>query len=286
VALETTLLAHGVPRDDGLPLAHELAAIIRQHGAEPAVVGFVDGQAIVGLSDGELERMLTTPDVTKANLSNLGLIRHRGLMGATTVSGTMALCAEAGVRVFATGGIGGVHPGYGDHWDVSADLMALSRYPVAVVTSGCKTVLDVVSTREALETLGVPVVGIGTDHFPAFYLRESAASVDARFDDFDDLARYIRLELSQGNHGVVVANPIDETDAIDEALWTRWLEEARARVEQQGDTGRGVTPALLGALHEISDGATLRANLALVRSNAVAAARLAVALERLEDTVA
>ncbi len=281
--METTLLAHGVPRNEGLSLAQDLAERVREQGAEPAVVGVVDGEAIVGLSDAELERMLSSADVSKANLSNLGLLRHRAAMGATTVSGTMALCAAVGVRVFATGGIGGVHPGYGQQWDVSADLMALSKYPVAVVTSGCKTVLDVVATREALETLGVPVVGVGTHHFPAFYLRESAASVDARFDDFDDLARYIRLELSQGNNGVVVANPIAETDAIDEVSWERWLAQARDRVAQEGVTGRGVTPALLGALHDISDGATLRANLALVRSNAVVAAKLAVALRRLED---
>jgi len=281
--METTLLAHGVPRDEGGALAQSLADVVRSQGAEPAVVGVVDGEAIVGMTDAELSRMLASTDVSKANLSNLGLLRHRRAMGATTVSGTMALCAEAGVRVFATGGIGGVHPEYGEQWDVSADLMALAKYPVAVVTSGCKTVLDVVATREALETLGVPVVGVGTDRFPAFYLRESTVSVDARFDDFDDLAGYIRLELAQGNHGVVVANPIDEKDAIDEGAWGQWLEEARARVAEQGIVGRGVTPALLGALHAISDGATLRANLALVRSNALVAARLAVALKRLDE---
>jgi len=282
VALETTLLVHGVPADHGLDLARELSALVREQGAEPAIVGIVSGNPVVGITDEELIAMLSEDDVPKVNLANVGLVLHRRRSGATTVSGTMALCAASGVRVFATGGIGGVHREYGTHLDISADLMALTRYPVAVVTSGCKSVLDVMATRESLETLGVPVVGFGTDRFPAFYLRESEALVDERFDRIDDLAQFVTAELDRSGRGIVIANPIPVEDAMDEAQWTRWLGTAQDAVAEQGVTGRAITPALLSTLHNISEGATLRANLALVRNNAVIAARLRTAMSRQE----
>jgi pseudouridine-5'-phosphate glycosidase len=275
VALETTLLLHGVPRSAAASLAQELASIVRTAGAEPALIGIVDGQPIAGLNDAELHLLLDA-DVPKLNLANLGLAIHRKTHGATTVSTTMAIAAQAGIRLFATGGIGGVHPGYGTQLDISVDLLALSRFPVAVVTSGCKAILEVQSTREALESLGVPVVGFGTDHFPAFYLRQSGAMVDARFDDLADLAAYCSTELKRSGRGIVIANPIPEADEIDAVDWERWLTQARNQTA--GAVGRDRTPALLGALHTISGGATLRANLALVRANAALAARLAVAM--------
>lgn len=278
VALETTLLVHGVPRDSAIPLAEELDAIIRRHGAEPATVGVVDGRPVVGMSREELSRLLGSPDVPKANTANLGALMHRGSHAATTVSATMELAAAAGVRLFATGGLGGVHAGYGTSWDVSADLGAMARFPVAVVASGVKNLLDVGSTREMLETLGVPVVGYRTDRFPAFYLRESDAGVDARFDDPGDLAAYLAHELARTGRGVLVCNPIPPEAALEPDAWTRWLGQAERAAADRGARGRGVTPAVLGALHEVSGGRTLEANLALVRSNADLAGRLAAAI--------
>ena len=274
VALETTRLAHGVPRGQGERLARELTEIVRSGGAEPAFVGVVSGRPTVGMDWNELAGMLGSEGVEKTNTANLGLAIHRGVHAATTVSATMELAAAAGVRVFATGGIGGMHRGA--RWDVSADVAALGRWPVAVVCSGCKSLLDVESTREMLETLGVPVVGFGTDLFPAFYLRESAAGVDARFDDVGELAAFVVGELARTGRGLVVANPVPQAGEIRRADWDRWLNLAMQRAGVA--SGRDATPAILAALHEVSAGATLRANLALVRENARLAARIAAAI--------
>jgi pseudouridine-5'-phosphate glycosidase len=276
VALETTLLYHGVPRGQGERLARELTEVVREAGAEPAFVGVFEGRPTTGLDWNELTEMLLAEHVEKANAANLGVLIHRGVHAATTVSATMELAAAAGVRVFATGGIGGAHRGFGERWDVSADLAALARFPIAVVTSGVKSLLDVESTREMLETLGVPAVGFGTDRFPAFYLRESTARVDARFDDEADLGRFVRSELERSGRGIVIANPVPAADEVAAPDWERWLKEAAARAG--GATGRDVTPAVLRHLHEVSGGATLRSNLALVRSNARLAAKVCAAM--------
>ncbi len=278
VALETTLLAHGVPSSAAQPLADELSQIVRDAGGTPAVVGVVNGVATVGMTDDELKDMLQTKDVMKANTANLGVALHRGVHAATTVSTTMELAAGAGVRVFATGGIGGVHLGYGEHLDISSDLMALSKFPVAVVTSGVKSILDVVSTREALESLGVLVIGYQTDRFPAFYLRESEAMVDVRIDDINELAGLVSAELERCTRGIVIANPIPTEDELNHAQWREWLAHAKNGAEQSGATGRAMTPAILSRLHEVSEGSTLRANLALIRSNAALAGALANAM--------
>lgn len=272
VALESTLLAHGVPREAAAGLAADLDADVRAGGGTPTLVGVLDGRPIVGMTPEELGAFLDGRDIVKVNLANLGVALHRKQTAATTVSATMRLASSAGVRVFATGGLGGIHRGEGA-LDVSSDLIALSRYPMAVVSSGVKSILDVESTREALETLGVPVVGFRTGRFPAFYQRESGAGVDARFDDMDDLAAYLRAELARGSRGVLVANPVPEADEIPRAEFDRWLK--RAEKQASGASGRDATPAVLAALHELSGGATLRANLALVRSNARLAAGLA-----------
>ncbi len=273
VALETTLPALGLPPGEGLPFTRELNGIIRRGGAEPMVVGVLGGEPIVGMTDAQLAALLDGRPVEKANTANLGVLIHRGADAATTVSATMELAAGAGVRVFATGGIGGVHKGYGEHLDISADLAALARFPVAVVASGTKSLLDVASTREALETLGVPVVGFRCDRFPAFYMRAGDAPLDARFDDEADLASFVRAELDRTGRGVLVCNPIPEPDEIPEPVFGGWLAEAERRCAGAG--GRAITPCVLAALHEISGGETLRANLALVRDNARLAARLA-----------
>lgn len=267
VALETTLLVHGVPRSAAAGLATELSNIVRANGATPALVGVVAGVPTVGLNDAELAAMLASTSIPKANTANLGVLMARGSHAATTVSATMELASAAGVRVFATGGIGGVHHGYGTRLDISSDLAAFTRFPVAVVTSGVKSILDVESTREALETLGIPVVGYCTERFPAFYRRESGAGVDATFDDVSRLAGFVQGELERTGRGVVIANPIPEQDEIPAKDWDRWLREASSRATGGNASGRDVTPAVLAALHEISEGRTLAANLALIRSN-------------------
>lgn len=276
VGLETTLLVHGVPRGQGERLARELSEIVREAGAMPAFVGIFHGRGVVGMDFNELNEVLLEEHVEKANTANMGVLMHRGQHGATTVSATMELCAAAGVRLFATGGIGGVHRGYGERWDVSSDLAALARFPVAVVASGVKSLLDVTATREMLETLGVPVVGFRTERFPAFYLRDGGCSVDAVFEDEGELARYLAAELRRTSRGILVANPIAEADEITRRDWDRWMAEAEKRVG--GPVGRDVTPRVLAAVHEASGGATLRANLALVRGNAKLAGALAATM--------
>lgn len=282
VALETTLLAHGVPADAAPALAADLAADVRAAGAVPAVVGVVRGRPIVGMTDDELAAMLTDaapggPGVMKANTSNLGVAIHRGLSAATTVSTTMELAARAGVRVFATGGLGGVHRLGSGPLDISADLGAFARFPVAVVASGVKAILDVESTRELLETLGVPVIGFRTDHFPAFYLRGSGARVDARFDHTPDLAAFVRAELVRTGRGILIAQPVAPEHELKRSDWDRWLAQAEAEAHA-GGSGRDATPRVLSALHRLSGGATLRANVALVRANARLAGEMAAAM--------
>ena len=278
VALESALPVLGVPAEAVRDVTRALDDAVLSAGAEPVTIAVIDGRPAVGVSRDALITLAGRADVAKANAANLGALMHAGRSAATTVSATIELAAGAGISVLATGGIGGVHPG---PFDVSADLLTLTRFPVAVVCSGCKSLLNVPATREALETLGVPVVGYRTDDFPAFYLRSSAVGVDARFDDAPDLARFITTELARTGRGVIIANPIPESHAIDEAEWAQWLAAATRRADTIGATGRAVTPALLAALHEVSGGATLRANLALAESNARLAGRLASLVHKL-----
>jgi pseudouridylate synthase len=279
LALETTLLVHGLPSGHSGELDHELRAICREEGAEPALVGVVGGVATVGMSEEELARLLERGhEVPKANAANLGVLMHREMDAATTVSATVELASEAGVRVFATGGLGGVHKGYHERLDISPDVTACARFPIAVVCSGVKSLLDVGSTREAFETLGVPVVGYRTDHFPAFYLRTSGHGVDARFDDIDDLAYFVAHETDRTGRAVVVCNPVPEEDELDAEAYRGWLAQAEGEAEKRGVRGRDLTPFLLAKVHELSGGATLEANLALVRSNVRLGAALAGAV--------
>lgn len=275
VALETTLLVHGVPQNASLLLAEELDAIVRAEDSTPALIGVVEGRATVGMNRAELQSMIEGGDVPKVNTANLGHAFHAGYSAATTVSSTMEIAAHAGLRMFATGGIGGVHRGYGERLDISADLVAFTRYPVAVVTSGVKSILDVVATREALESLGITVIGFRTDTFPAFYMRDGGCGVDIRIDDLDDLARFVRSELPRTGRGIVIANPIPADDEISKPDWEGWLQEAERRAIDEGVSGRDVSPAVLSGLHEVSGGRTLEANIALVKSNA----RVAAAVE-------
>lgn len=278
VALETTLLVHGLPRDAALPLNDDLARMVSSLGAEPALVGVLDGRPLAGVSPAELANILDRgPSVPKANSANLGVLCHWGATAATTVSATMEIAAAAGISFFATGGLGGVHRGYGCALDISADLAAFTRFPVAVVCSGVKSILDVAATRETLETLGVPVVGYRTDAFPAFYRREAeeAAGVDARFDDHRELARFVRDELTRTGRGIAIANPIPAEHELPAHDLERWIEQAEDAAEDASIAGRQITPFVLGQLHERSAGATLAANVELVRSNVRLAAQLA-----------
>lgn len=262
------------------------------------LVGLLSGVPVVGMNEVQLDELLTAQPgaVGKVNTSNLGIAMARRRHGATTVSTTMELAAGAGVSVFATGGIGGVHfadspqnereedshPAAIGALDISSDLYAFTRFPVAVIASGVKSILDVAGTREMLETLGVPVVGFRTDDFPAFYLRKAdnatVAPLDARFDDVAELAAFVRHELSRSRRGLLICNPIPREHELRFADWQRWLNESRQLVAAAGATGRDVTPRLLGALHSVSSGATLRANIALVKANAALAGQLARAM--------
>ncbi|MEM8757542.1 MAG: pseudouridine-5'-phosphate glycosidase [Planctomycetota bacterium] len=275
IAFESTILAHGLPEPHAQALYRDAISIGERCGVQIAVVGLPAGRPTVGMTDGEVLRLLEAERVDKVNTSNLGLAMHAGRDAATTVSATIELAAAAGLPLFATGGIGGVHRGYGARLDVSSDLLALSRFPVAVVASGCKNLLDVSATREALETLGVPVVGFRTDRFPAFYTRESdpPVGVDGTFDEAEDLAAFLTAELERTGRGVLVANPIPEADAVSPDEWAAWL--AEAETSAAAAIGRDVTPDTLARLHTVSGGRTLSANIALARSNTDLACRLA-----------
>ena len=281
VALETTLITHGLPSPDGLHTARALEDIVRENGATPATIGILDGCVHVGLTGGELEALAEAGDVTKTNPSNFGAVIASGKPGSTTVAATMMAAHANGIAVFATGGIGGVHRGVEQSGDVSSDLIALSRIPIAVVSAGAKAILDLPRTVERLETLGVPVIGLETDDFPAFYRRASGLRVDARVDSIGGLAAAIEAHLTLGfGSGVLVANPIPVQDEIPRDVYETALRTALAAADARSLTGREVTPFLLERLHELTGGATLRANVALLRHNARVASQLAVALCR------
>lgn len=279
VALESTLLVHGVPAGIAMDLHRSLCDQLMEVGSEPALIALLGGTPTVGVTEAELSRLIERgTSLPKVNTANLGVMRHWGADAATTVSTTMEIASAVGIRVFATGGLGGVHRGYGCHLDVSADLTALTRFPVAVITAGVKSILDIAATREALETLGVPVVGYRTDHFPAFYRRtadDHDLSVDARFDNFDELSAFLDAELRRTGRGVVVANPIDESDELDGGALQAWIEQAEDEADSAGVIGREVTPFILGRVHELSGGKTIEANIALVKGNARLAGSLA-----------
>ncbi len=278
VALETTLVTHGLPQPDGVTTALSLEQIVRDAGATPATIGIIGGAIRVGLTRAELEQLAATPNVAKVNLSNLAAAVASGQPGSTTVAATMFAAHASGIRIFATGGIGGVHRGASESGDISADLTALSRIPVAVVSAGAKAILDLPRTVEMLETLGVPVLGFGTDEFPAFYRRSSGLPVDRRYDAITDLAAAVRLHLSLGlGTGVLVANPIPVADEMPSDLYERALNTALSEAETRGIRARAVTPFLLDRMREVTGGDSVRANVALLRHNAQVAAALAVA---------
>jgi pseudouridylate synthase len=278
VALETTLVTHGLPRGEGLEAARALEREVAATGATPATIGVLGGVARIGLTRDELALMSTAEGVAKLNASNLAAGIASGEPGSTTVAATMQLAAHAGIAVFATGGIGGVHRDVATSDDVSADLTALARFPVAVVCAGAKAVLDLPRTLERLETLGVPVLGYRTDRFPAFYRRDSGLAVDRRLDSAGDLARAVRVHHGLGGAGVVIANPIPAEHEMPEELYRRALDAALAAAATAGVRGRAVTPFLLERLRALTEGRSVFSNRALLEHNARVAGELAVAL--------
>ncbi len=281
VALETTLVTHGLPAPEGVAVALELERVVERAGAVPATIGVLAGQVHVGMSGAELGRLAAAPGVTKLNLGNFAAHVAAGGSGSTTVAATLFVAARAGIPVFATGGIGGVHRDSAATGDVSADLVALARWPVAVVCAGAKAILDLPMTVERLETLGVPVLGFQTDRFPAFYRRDSGLRVDRRCDDVPALAAAVRAQFELGlGTGVLVTNPIPAADELPRELYERSLATALADAATGGMRGRDVTPFLLERMRVLTGGASVAANRALLVNNARLAAELAVELSR------
>jgi pseudouridylate synthase len=277
VALESTLIAHGLPWPANLETAREAEAAVRAAGAVPATVAVWDGTPTVGLSDEQLARLARTPGVFKASRRDLGAAVALGRLAATTVSATMALADAAGIRVFATGGIGGAHRGE-EPFDVSADLTELARTPVLVVCAGAKSILHLPRTLEILETLGVPVLGYRTDEFPAFYVASSGLPVSCRIESPAEAAAVFAAHVRTGGGGAVLARPCPAEVAVPAVEFREWLAAAEADARAAGVTGAKLTPFLLARLAELSGGRTLAANRALVVANAWLAAEVAAAL--------
>jgi pseudouridine-5'-phosphate glycosidase len=277
VALESTIIAHGLPRPDNLAAAQRFEDQIRAAGATPATVAVIDGVPTVGLSSQELER-IATEVIDKASVRDLPVVIGKGISGATTVASTASLAALAGVRVFATGGLGGVHRGANETFDESADLSVLATTPITVVSAGVKSILDISATLERLETLSVPVVGYRTDVFPAFWLSESDYSLDWRVESGAEVAAIMQARDALGyRHGIVVANPVPHDQQWDPATHDRMLEEALASATQDGIRGKDVTPYVLSYIVEHSKGASLGVNLDLVSNNIAVAVEIATA---------
>jgi pseudouridine-5'-phosphate glycosidase len=279
VALESTIIAHGMPWPQNAETALAVEADVRALGAVPATVAILDGRLRAGLARQEIERLAHDGrDTAKVSRRDMPLVVARGGSGATTVAATMIVAALAGIRVFATGGIGGVHRGAEKSFDISADLQELARTPVAVVCAGAKSVLDLALTLEYLETHGVPVIGYRTDRFPAFFTRDSGLAVDARLDEPEDVARVMQAKWQLGlDGGIVVANPIAEASQLPRERIERATGQALDEARAQGVAGKALTPFLLERVNALTGGDSLASNVDLVRSNARLAARIAVA---------
>ena len=279
VALESTIISHGMPYPENLRTALRAQEIIRENGAAPATVAILDGRLKAGLSDEEIERLARAKDVTKVSRRDMPSVVALGLNGATTVAATMIVAAMAKIRIFATGGIGGVHRGASETFDISADLDELAMTGVAVVCSGAKSILDLPLTMEYLETKGVPVIGYRTDELPAFYVRKSGLKVDCCAESPEKIAAILRAKWGMGlSGGAVVANPIPEEDEMDGAVIDTAIKATLAEALAKGVKGKETTPFLLDRIREITGGDSLASNVKLVFSNAALAARIAAEL--------
>ncbi|MGW4470251.1 pseudouridine-5'-phosphate glycosidase [Nonomuraea sp. NPDC004354] len=282
VALESTIISHGLPQPRNLEVARELEEIVRKAGAVPATIAVLDGVAKVGLDEDELIRIATEPGLRKLGQRDLPVAAALGASGATTVSATSFLAARAGVRIFATGGLGGVHRGWTQDQDESADLDTLARTRITIVCAGVKSILDVPATLQRLETRGVTIAGLRTDTFPGFYLHSSGEPVDWRIESAEQAAAIMRGQDALGGPetALIIANPVPVVEQLDPELHDRVLAEALAAAEREGVTGQAITPFLLSYLVRGTGGASLEANLAAVRGNVRVAGDIAVAWAR------
>ncbi|MDP3895692.1 MAG: pseudouridine-5'-phosphate glycosidase [Mesorhizobium sp.] len=279
VALESTIITHGMPYPENSSMAARVETIIATDGAMPATIAVIAGRLKIGLSDGEREKLATTPGAMKLSRADLAYAISEGRTGGTTVAATMIAAHLAGIGVFATGGIGGVHKGAETSLDISADLDELARTPVIVVSAGAKAILDIPKTLEVLETRGVPVVGYGADVMPAFWSRHSSFPAPLRLDSPEAIARFQRTRLARGvGGGMLVANPVPLDDEIPAADMQRHIDAAQEAARENGVSGKAVTPFLLAKILELTEGASLKTNIALVENNARLAARIALAL--------
>lgn len=285
VALESTIITHGMPYPQNLQMAGEVEMIVRESGAVPATVALMDGQIRVGLKDLELQQLAETGmAAAKASRRDVAALLTAKATAGTTVATTMQAADMAGIKLFATGGIGGVHRGAELSFDISADLEELALTPVAVVCAGAKAILDLPKTLEVLETKGVPVIGYDTEDFPAFWTRSSGLKADRRLDTPEEVATFLDVQFSLGLGGVLIGNPIPEADAMDPAYISEMIERALADAHAAGISGKATTPYLLKRIFELTDGKSLVSNIALVKNNARVAAEIAVALTaRLRD---
>ena len=282
VALESTIISHGMPYPQNVAMAREVEQVIRDAGAVPATIAIIGGKICIGLSSEQLEQLGTSPDAMKVSRRDLPFVVAQGRLGATTVAATMICAAMAGIAVFVTGGIGGVHRGAETSFDISADLQELAHTSVAVVCAGVKSILDIGLTLEYLETHGVPVISVGQPGFPAFFTRESGFNADFQFDSALEQAAFIQTKWALGlRGGVVVSNPVPEAFAMPKEEIDRITELALAEADQGGVTGKAVTPFLLGRIKQLTEGRSLATNIALVKHNALVGARLALALHDL-----
>jgi pseudouridine-5'-phosphate glycosidase len=279
VALESTIISHGLPRPDNLRVAREIEDGVRAGGAVPATIAVVGGVPCIGLDDAALRTIAEDDGVVKVSVRDLGTLVAKGGHGATTVAATSHLAALAGITVFATGGLGGVHRGARETWDESADLTTLATTPVTVVCAGVKSILDVAATLERLETLNIPVLGYRTDRFPGFYLADSGHGLDWRVESAAEIADVLRARQAlECDGGVLVVNPVPQAEELDRGLHDEVLASGLAAADAAGVHGKDVTPFLLEHFHTATDGRSLAVNVALVRSNATLAAAIASAL--------
>ena len=285
VALESTIIAHGMPFPQNLEMARAVERVITQYGAVPATIAIIDGELCAGLDNAALEHFARTgPSIMKVSTRDMPYVVSKNMTGATTVASTMRIAAMAGISIFATGGMGGAHRGAERNFDISADLMEFAHSDVAVVTAGAKAILDLALTLEILETQGVAVVGYGTDEFPAFYSRQSGHKLTQRADNPEQIASLLLSKRSIGiNNGIVVANPIPFKDEIPSVIIQPHIDKAIAEAAANGIIGKDVTPYLLKRIAEITEGKSLKANIALVMNNAKLAAQIAVAYAHLSQ---
>lgn len=282
VALESTVIAHGLPFPHNLDTAQSCEAAVRESGAEPATIGIIEGQPIIGLTADQVQAIANRDNVAKINLANLGACLAQKCWGATTVASTLHFARMAGIKVFATGGIGGVHRGAEMSFDISADLNALARYPVITVCAGAKAILDLAKTMEVLETMGVPVVGYQTDELPAFYSRSSGLMLDLRANSAEDVAAIAAQHWQLGfSTSVLVVAPVPTEDEVPANEINNEIDQALTCASEQRITGKAVTPFLLSRIAARTEGRALRANIALLRNNAMIAGEIARALGKL-----